>query len=684
MREASRCVLLAAFVCLMPLQSPSATPRLLTPGTATGRLLTPDDVSSLASVGGAALSPDGKRVAALISRNDFIDNRSVSSLVIIDVATGEQRAIAPGRARIGGLKWSPNGDRLAWVDAAEDGRSQIYVLAMDKPGARAVSVTNIGTGVGAYDWNPDGGSFAILSSEAPEVRAGEERHNKSFDASRGDYMAKAAPGVTHLWVAPVSGGAAKRITSGKEGVGSMGWAIDMDWLDARSVVIVQRPRDFREASLQVVNVTDGSRRTLVAPPAADQSPLQTLFGASPDGTRVAFGRVRGPLALWYPNGVVSVTADGKNTIDLSATVDRSFRELVWAGDSKSAFAAASDETRYSIWQLPIQGAAKKLALGDITMVTGLSASNTGALAFVGSTAYSSNDLYVMTSPTAKPKRLTNLNPQLETLRLGRVGNVSWQLDGFNQQGVLTYPAEFVPGKKYPLVLVIHGGPMSSSSESFSTLAQLMAARGWLVFEPNYRGSNSTCTAFMTAVINDSGEGPGRDIMAGIDAVKRLGIVDESRIAASGWSYGGYMTGWLISHYPTVWRAAVAGAAITDWHDSYNLSDLNRTYAYPLNGSPWRDGNGDNFRKQSVLESAERIRTPTLILHNVGDRRVPITNAYKLYHALEDNGVPVQFIAYPVEGHSMPDPVHQRDMQRRWIGWIDARFRDEPLTSGGAE
>lgn len=651
---------------------------------ATARLLTQDDVDVLAGFRDAALSPDGKRVAASLGYADFVDNRSVSSLVVIDVASGEQRVLAPGRVRIGSAKWSPSGDRLAWLDAAEDGKSQIYVMAVDVAGTMARNVTNIDTGVQAYDWNPDGRSFAFLSAEpAPGYpdgsgREGAERHNKSFEAGRGDYLSRSAPGTTHLWVVPATGGDARRLTAGTEGVGSFGWGPDMGWLDQRSVVFVSRRGEYRDIELKVVDVETGSQRVLVAAPKSDGSPLQTLFGASPDGSRVAFGRVRGPVALWHSNGVASVTASGEHEIDMSATVDRSFRELAWAADGKSVFAVASDDTRYSMWQLPLRGPARKLALGDITHVGNVSTSKTGALVFIGGTASYGRELFFMASPTARPKRLTQSNPQLQALQLGRVGQVSWQLDGFEQQGVLTYPAQFAAGRKYPLVLVIHGGPMASSTETFNTLNQLMAARGWLVFEPNYRGSNSTGAAFQGAVINDSGDGPGRDIMAGIEAVKRLGIVDDGRIAVSGWSYGGYLTAWLTAHYPSVWRAAVAGAAIIDWSDSYNLSDMNHTYTYPLNGSPWRAGNAENYRRQSVLDEAPRIRTPMLILSNLGDRRVPVTNAYRLYHALEDNGVPVRFIVYPVDGHSPPDPVHQRDVQRRWVDWIDERFRGVPL------
>jgi len=158
----------------------------------------------------------------------------------------------------------------------------------------------------------------------------------------------------------------------------------------------------------------------------------------------------------------------------------------------------------------------------------------------------------------------------------------------------------------------------------------------------------------------------------VQLLKDRGMVDENRIAVSGWSYGGFMTAWLTSHYDG-WAAAVAGAAVTDWFDQYNSSDLNKWFGFGLGGSPWLNENTENYRRQSPIAYAHQIRTPTLILSTTGDERVPVSQSYKLYHALKDNEVEVQFIAYPVGGHWPGDPVHLRDVFRRWIDWIGQHF-----------
>jgi dipeptidyl aminopeptidase/acylaminoacyl peptidase len=230
-------------------------------------------------------------------------------------------------------------------------------------------------------------------------------------------------------------------------------------------------------------------------------------------------------------------------------------------------------------------------------------------------------------------------------------------------------------------LNIHGGPEDTSLEAFDLFDQILAAQGWAVFKPNYRGSNSQGDAFESAVSNDLGAGPARDILAGLAAVRARGFIDAQRIAISGWSYGGFMTTWLIGHSEG-WRAAVAGAPLVNLLDWYNLSCCNAWADGVLGGSPWLHHHDQHYWQQSPVAYADQIRTPTLILAHLRDPEVPVSQSYSLYHALLDNGVPVQLIVYPVEGHAIGllDPVHERDTYRRWVGWIDAHFQALPSSA----
>ena len=244
----------------------------------------------------------------------------------------------------------------------------------------------------------------------------------------------------------------------------------------------------------------------------------------------------------------------------------------------------------------------------------------GEIAFSGSEPQRPTELYYLSNTNAAPERLTDFNAPIDQLQLGKTETINWTgPDGFKEDGVLTYPSGFQPDHKYPLVLYVHGGPRSASKETFSVFAQLIAAQGWVVFEPNYRGSDNLGTRFQAAIWNDAGDGPGRDAMSGVAEVKKRGFVDESRVAVTGWSYGGYMTTWLLGHYKG-WKAAIAGAAVTDWLDQYNLGDANVRRADGFGGSPYTGNRMKAYIDQSPITYVANITAPTLILSDTGDYR----------------------------------------------------------------
>lgn len=644
---------------------------------ALGRSIELADLGAQVGLTGASISPDGKQVALVITRQDFVDNRHVKSLLLVNIDTGTHRELAPGRMNLSSPRWSPSGDRLAWIDSANDGASQIYVMPMGSSISVARVITAASGGVDDFRWSPDGATLAFLSTDDAIERDGEERHNKSFEAGDSEYLATAAPRPSQLWLVSAEGSAVRRLTSGASSVTGLQWQNG-----GHAIAFISQPSAHLAAnlhsSLHVFNLSDGSQRTVVDAPTAGESAIKRLWNPPEDDRLICYGRPRGAEPDYRPLGKYLIATSGGESRDLAPALDLDLWPApVWL-PGKRAVLSGMQETRTTLWVQPWEGLPRQVELGAIAQLDSLTASRQGMLAFIGSESQRGRELYFMSSIDAKPRRVTGFNDALATLDLGRVDTVRWTLDGFEQQGVLNYPPGFERGKKYPLVLLVHGGPMSASTvalgEFEGAFAQLLAAQGWLVFRPNYRGSASNGARFQTAIINDMGDGPGRDVMAGVAALEARGIVDTQRMAVSGWSYGGYMTVWLAAHYP-VWRAAVAGAAATDLVDQYNLSDENVWFGHGLGGSPWLNDNAANYWRQSPMAYAHRIRSPTLILGISGDPRVTITQSYKLYHALKDNGVRTQFIVYPVTGHWPDDPVHQRDIYRRWTNWIDARFQE---------
>jgi dipeptidyl aminopeptidase/acylaminoacyl peptidase len=301
----------------------------------------------------------------------------------------------------------------------------------------------------------------------------------------------------------------------------------------------------------------------------------------------------------------------------------------------------------------------------------ITVSRSGQIALLANETDHPTELYYMETPDCLPRRLTEFNADIAALDLGKQETLRWcGPDDFEMDGVLTFPPDYQPGNVYPLVLCIHGGPRAASNMGFSNRIQLLASQGWVVFQPNYRGSDNLGNEYTAAIWNDAGDGPGRDVMSGVELLIDKGIADSSRMAVSGWSYGGYMTTWLLGNYPDRWKAGVAGAPVTDHLDQYVLSDIHSLVATYFGGSPFTDPKLlQAYREQAPITYAVNIKAPTLVLCDTGDQRVPITESFVLYHTLRDNGVKTKFIAYPVEGHSPQDPVHQRDVDRRWTAWI---------------
>ncbi|MFC5579965.1 S9 family peptidase [Rhodanobacter terrae] len=637
------------------------------------------DLRKIVNLGEPRISPDGKHIAVIVSTPDWKSDKSQQELDLVDVASGARRALTWKREEISSPRWSPDGMRLAFIAKdAETKHGQLYVMPMD--GGDALRVTAIKRGVDAYSWSPDGKQIAFVSEDEPANAKAIKEHDDAFQVTDNHFLTRAALTPWHLWLVPSAGGAAKRLTHGD-------YSLQTDqqdnapipvWSrDGRSIAFTRFPGAYWGPSFHSVIATmdagGGEPRTLV--------PAEGAMNAAyaPDGDGFAFMRPRGGD---QNNGnAVYVTANGKSR-DVTGTLARNVDSYVWLPHRKSLLLAGGEGTRSVLWEQPLSGAAKKLDLGEVEAGTDVSVSKTGALAFVGSTPTHPGELYAMDSPDAKPRRLTDLNTFVDSLALGRTESIEWPgPDGFREDGVLTYPVGYRRGQTYPLVLVIHGGPEESSTVKFAPLPQLLAAAGFVVFQPNYRGSNNLGDAYQHAILRDTGAGPGKDVMAGVDAVEKLGIVDTQRIGVSGWSYGGYMTTWLTGHYP-VWKAAVSGAALTDWVMDYTVSYYQTGDTYFFGGSPWVAKYRDIWRQQSPITYAHNVTAPTLIMGDVGDPNVPLLNSYEWYHALRDNGVPVEFYAYPVDTHFPKDIVRTTDVYRRWVGWMSQHLQRAPGANPG--
>jgi dipeptidyl aminopeptidase/acylaminoacyl peptidase len=625
-----------------------------------------DDLQKLVRLSDPQLSPDGKSVAVVVSTPVWKTDKHATEIDLVDVASGAKRALTQDREDVSSPRWSPDGTRLAFL--AKDAKTkQDQIFVMPLAGGDAQRITNAKQGIDEFTWSPDGSRIAYITQDQPLNEKAIKAHDKAFQVTDGNFLLREALAPWHLWVVAATGGTPTRLTEGafslqtdQQGATPLAWT-----RDGKSIVFTQFPEpywgpSFHSVIAEVSAAGGGNPATLVS----DQG--SSGFAWASGDRRFAFLRPRNGD---QNNGnAVYVGGDGA-TRDATATLARNFNAFAWLPNGKALLLQGELGTHSVLWDQPLSGAARVLDLGDVQAGSELSVARDGEIAFVGTTATHPGELYVMGSVNAKPRRLTDVNAFVDKLDLGRTEPVRWKSDdGFDEDGVLTYPPGYEKGKQYPLVLVIHGGPEGASTVTFSPLSQMLAAEGFLVFQPNYRGSINLGDAYQHAIFRDTGEGPGKDVMAGLAAVEKLGIVDQSRIGVSGWSYGGYMTTWLTGHYD-VWKAAVSGAALTDWVMDYTIAYYQTGDLYFFGGSPWSAKYWDIWRAQSPIASARNVKAPTLIMGDVGDPNVPLVNSFEWYHALRDNGVTVEFWAYPADTHFPGDIVQQTDVYRRWVGWM---------------
>jgi dipeptidyl aminopeptidase/acylaminoacyl peptidase len=623
------------------------------------------DLQKLVRISSPQISPDGKQVAFIASRPDWKNDKSKQEIDLVEVADGALRKITFQREGLSSLRWSPDGNKLAFLAKdPETKKEQLFVMPMN--GGDAVRITNSKTGVDAYAWSPDGKKFAFIAQDTVPNPKAVKHHEDAFRVTDNNYMVRKAVQPWHLRVIPSAGGTARQLTKGKFSLGTdQGSMSDPAWsADGKHIVICRFP-DVWEGNawhsvLLSVDVATGKADTLVS---AEGSTTPVF---APGSETLAFMRPRNGD---QNNGfAVYVRKNGK-IFDATAALARNINRFVWLPDGKSLLLTAEKGTREVMWQLPLNGKARLLDMGPVLPGSHVSVSRNGAVAFTGSTTRHPTEVYVMKKPGERPVQLTHLNAFADSLNIAKNESVNWKLDGFDEDGVLTYPVNFEKGKKYPLVLVIHGGPEGASTVRFSPLVQLLAAKGFFVFQPNYRGSINLGDAYQHAIYRNTGNGPGRDVMAGLKKVEEKGFIDKSRIGVTGWSYGGYMTSWLIGNYPDVWKAAMSGAALNDWVMDYTIAYYQKGDLYFFGGSPWVKKYWKIWRQQSPIVYATQVKAPTLILGDVGDPNVPIVNSYEMFHALRDNGVTTEFYVYPANTHFPHDIVRTTDVYRRWVNWM---------------
>ena len=636
------------------------------PRAANGKkLLTAVDLLKVNSVGNPRISPDGARVVYTVGETRMEKDKewkTVTQVWIVGINDQKPRQFTRGEKSSSAPEWSPDGTMIAFLsDREKDGERQVWMVNVD--GGEAWSVTSHKGGVSGFKFSPDGKNLVLSATDQPS-KDEEDRRKIKDDTIVIDRDIK----MSHLWLFDIDKKQEKRLTEGNFTVSDPQWSPD-----GTRITYTTRPTpkadDGDESDLWMLTVATGEKKKIVADEGSSDNARW-----SPNGEWIAYaGGPSGGVSNTY---LYLLPANGGSPKQLSTTFDLSVGTPVWSRDSKMIYFSTNVLEANEVYAADIaSGAFKQVTQrGGSTGITEISRDGKS---FVGTTSSSQRpaDLYVTGADFKSVKLLTNQNAWLADYSIAESEVVKWKSkDGIEVEGVLTKPVGYTTGK-VPFLLNPHGGPTGASLNTFSGTVQVLAANGFAVLQPNFRGSTGKGLAFAQANKNNWGKGDYEDCMTGVDAMVAKGIADPDRLGAFGWSYGGYMTFWILTQTDR-FKAVSPGAGLSNIYSMYSQNDIQKYLRWFYSDkAPW-DAT-DLYWDRSPMKYVKNVKTPTMIMHGQVDTRVPIAQAQEFYMALKEMKVPVEFVVYPRENHGFTEPRHQMDRVRRYVKFF-AKYLNTPV------
>jgi dipeptidyl aminopeptidase/acylaminoacyl peptidase len=619
----------------------------------------------------AAISPDGKRVAwveTVVNKKGVPTGDTVIFVTELDAKAPPKRigaGFSDAIAKEGSIAWSPDSDKIAFLsDAAKRGQLQLYIE--NASGGPARKLTNVKGFLASPEWAPDGRSIALLFTENATRAAGPLVAETPETGEIKDSFFE-----QRLAVVDAASGNLRQVTPPDFYIYEYDWAPE----GKRFAVTAARgngDNNWWIAQLYTLDPDSGKMKSIYKPSLQIARPAW-----SSDGQNIAF--VEGLMSDEDSVGgdIYSISASGGKARNLTPQMKASASWLNWIPGGRIIFAEYIDGDSGVASISPSSGKITQLYRGPGQLTAGLWGPNI-SLAFDGKTSAMVRDSLaappeVWAGPIGNWKQITHRNGDLSPA-WGEDKSIHWKSDVYDVQGWLTYPRNFDPAKKYPLVVRVHGGPSAAVESAWPGVHDYTAAlagAGYFVLQPNPRGSFGQGEAFTSANVKDFGYGDFRDIMAGVDEALRAAPIDPNRVGICGWSYGGFMTMWAVTQ-TNRFKAAMAGAGLSNWQSYYGENQIDQ-WMIPFFGSSVYD-DPDVYAKSSPIDFIKKAKTPTLILVGDSDGEVPAPQSWEFWHALKTLGVETKLVVYEHEGHMFANPAHQRDVIERTVSWFNAHLR----------
>jgi dipeptidyl aminopeptidase/acylaminoacyl peptidase len=658
-----------------------------------------DQSLSLMSVRSPQISPDGRLVVYERQETDWSENAYLTQLFVAEVASGRGFQLTASKKGSSAAQWSPDGRWIAFLSEREPVAAAKPAEGEGKPEARQIWVISPAGGeawpltahaarIESFRWSKDGRTVAF-TAPVPEAKARKDRKE-----AYGDYeVVESDFDQNQLWTVDLA--AAERDTQPARAealtkdprlnVGAFDWSPD-----SSRIVFAATPSPLLafsgDADLYLVDRTHpGEARCVVALPGPEGSPT-----FSPDGSEIAFETALGEKFFYYANEhIASVRLQdverrpaqaAADVRDLTAGFDEDAHLVAWAPDG--IYFWGFRRTDSHLFRTLPTGVVTRVSSPDRLALSGATLTKDGkTVAFVVSDERHLPEVAVSSVGAFQPRRLTEMTAQVAGWTLGSTELVRWKSgDGAEIEGVLHKPADFRSGTRYPLLVVIHGGPTGISRPLMSPAnrtypIQTFLSKGALVLEPNYRGSAGYGGAFRALNVRNLGVGDMADVLSGVDALVAQGLADPGRLGVMGWSQGGYISAFLATHTDR-FKAISVGAGISDWTTYYVNTDITPFTRQYLHATPWEDP--EIYARTSPITTVRQARTPTLIQHGEADKRVPIPNGYELYRGLRDASVPARMIVYTGFGHGITKPKSNRAVLQHNLDWFSHYIWGEPI------